>query len=144
MSESELMLVHWRQICLTNTHGAGQCRCDRPKGRMAPPPHTCAAQLCHVVATKQVCPVYKTQEKTKPSRNSMGDARPCPQSRRNRGETPAATPQTALCEDQCPESNAVRLINLHCPLTGQSGDNCELMETNPPKQVNGRQAPQAS
>ena len=29
---------------------------------MAPPPHTWAARLCHVVATKHLCPVYKTHE----------------------------------------------------------------------------------
>ena len=44
-------------------------------------------------------------------------------------------------EDQCPESGAIHLINLNCPLTGQSGDNCKLMEVKRRKQVNGSQAP---
>ena len=29
---------------------------------MAPPPHTWAARLCHVIATGRPCPVYKTHE----------------------------------------------------------------------------------
>ena len=62
----------------------------------------------------------------------------------NFAKTPRCRLLMALREDQCQVCDAVHRINLNCPLTGQSGDNCKLMEVKPGKQVNGSHAPLAS